>query len=119
MIRNKLKVQSHNDGIVRVYSVENVSAPPLMPKDGLVLKETLRYKERTVGLTRTQIAMQDGATVEYVLRCPLRRSVSAQDVAIPNDGKQYRVRRITYPEDVAPPVMDLELSEVTTKYDVT
>lgn len=118
MIRNPLKFQSHNDGVVKIYSVENISAPPDMPKEGLALKHTLRYKERTVGLTRANIAEQVGVTVAYVLRVPRLRDVSAQDVAIPNDGKQYRIRRVTYPEDIHPPVMDLELSEVKTVYDI-
>lgn len=108
-----------NDGVVKIYSVGNISQPPDMPKEGLVLKHTLRYKERTVGLTRQEIAQQAGVTVAYVLRVPRLRDVSAQDVAIPNDGNQYRIRRITYPEDVTPPVMDLELSETEVVYDIT
>ena len=119
MIKNRLNVQTHNDGIVKIYTVTNVSAPPLRPVEGLVEKAALRYKERTVGLTRSQIAMQDGVSIAYVLRVPCLRNVSAQDIAIPNDGKQYRIRRITYPEDIAPMVMDLELSEVVTVYDIT
>lgn len=118
MIKRKIDAQTHNDGTVKIYSVGNIAVPPLMPKEGLIHKSTLRYKERTVGLQRTQVAMQDGVTISYVLRCPMRRDVSAQDVAVPNDGKQYRIRRVTYPEDISPPVMDLELSEVTTVYDI-
>jgi len=38
--------------------------------------------------------------------------VSTQDVAIPNDGRQYRIVQVQYPEDVQPPVMDLTLEEV-------
>lgn len=118
MINNKLKSQSHNDGTVRIYNVANIAKPPDLPKEKLELKATLRYKERTVGLTRTNIAEQSGVKVAYVLRCPRQRAVSAQDVAIPNDGKQYRIRRVTYPEDIYPPVMDIELSEVETVYDI-
>ena len=118
MIRNRLKAQTHNDGIVKIYDVTNIATPPDRPKEGLTLKHILRYKERTVGLTRADIAEQAGVTVSYVLRVPRLRDVSAQDVAIPNDGKQYRIRRVTYPEDIAPPVMDLELAEVETVYDI-
>ena len=118
MIRNLVKAQSHNDGTVRLYSVGNISTPPLMPKEGLTHKASLRYKERTVGMQRYYTALQANVRVSYVLRCPLRRDISAQDVAIPNDGKQYRIVQVQYPEDISPPVMDLTLEELVQNYDI-
>lgn len=118
MIKNRLKAQTHNDGVVKIYTVANIATPPDRPKEGLTLKHTLRYKERTVGLNRFYTAMQAGVSVAYVLRVPLLRDVSPQDVAIPNDGKQYRIAQIQYPEGVSPPVMDITLQEVTTAYDI-
>jgi len=87
-----------------------------MPTEGITLKQTLRYHERTVGLTRYFAALQANIKVQYVLRCPRLRDVSAQDVAIPNDGRQYRIVQVQYPENVDPPVMDLTLEEVVTEY---
>ena len=113
------KPQTFNDGIVKVYVLTNTAAAGEMPKEGLTLKQTLRYKERTVGLNRYWTAQQANVTVKYVLRCPLIRGVSAQDIAIPNDGKQYRIVQVQYPEDVDPPVMDLTLEEITAKYDIS
>lgn len=118
MIRNRLKTQTHNDGIVKIYAVVNISPPPDRPKESLMIKHTLRYKERTVGLNRHYVAKQSGVDVAYVLRVPRLRGVSPQDVAIPNDGKQYRIEQIQYPEDISPPVMDITLREVTTVYDL-
>jgi hypothetical protein len=46
------------------------------------------------------------------------RDVSTQDIAIPNDGKQYRIVEIQYPEDVDPPVMDLTFEEIKQCYDI-
>lgn len=114
----KAKPQTHNDGIVKIYRVDNVSQPGNKPVEGLILKQTLRYKERTVGLTRTRLALQTGAEISYVLRCPRLRDVSPQDVAIPNDGKQYRITMVQYPEDTNPPVMDLELERLEHDYAV-
>jgi SPP1 family predicted phage head-tail adaptor len=116
MIRKK--AQTHNDGVVKIYSVENISPPGGMPKESLVLKEILRYHERTVGNQRYYQAKQAGAKVDMVLRCPLRRNVSGQDIAIPNDGKQYRVTFVQYPEDAEPPVMDLTLERTTQDYEL-
>lgn len=116
MIRKK--VQTHNDGVVKIYTVTNSAPPGGMPVEALTLKETLRYKERTVGNQRYYQAMQAGAKVDSVLRCPLRRDVSGQDIAIPNDGKQYRITLVQYPEDAEPPVMDLTLERTTQDYEL-
>lgn len=111
------KAQAFNDGVVKIYEVANISQPGEMPTEGLTLKKTLRYKERTVGLTRFWTAKQANVNVKYVLRCQRQRDTSAQDVAVPNDGKQYRIVQIQYPEDIDPPVMDLTLEELTQAYD--
>lgn len=112
------KTQSFNDGTVSIYGVENIAEPGKMPVEKIVLRETLRYRERTVGLTRRDYGRQDNAQIKYVLRCPRRRSVSSLDVAIPNDGKQYRIWNVQYPEDIDPPVMDVTLQELTAIYDI-
>lgn len=112
------KHQSFNDGVVKIYAVENISQPGGMPMEGIVLKQTLRYKERTVGLARRDYGRQDGAEIKYVLRCPCRREVSSLDIAIPNDGKQYRIWNVQYPEDIEPPVMDITLQELDAEYDI-
>lgn len=110
--------QQFNDGIVKIYEVTNTASDGSMPVEGIALKQTLRYKERTVGLTRRNFARQDNVVIKYVLRCPRLRDVSAQDIAIPNDGKQYRIWDVQYPEDIDPPVMDITLEEMKAVYDI-
>jgi hypothetical protein len=102
-----LKTQTFNDGVVKIYDLTG---------DVLALKRTLNYHERTVGMSRHYTAKQAQVKIAYVLRCPRLRDVSAQDIAIPLDGKQYRIEQIQYPEDVNPPVMDLTLEELTADY---
>lgn len=114
----KAKPQMHNDGVVKIYRVDNIAPPGSKPIEKLVLKRTIRYKERTVGITRVRLAKQTGAEVSYVLRCPRLRDVSPQDVAIPNDGKQYRITMVQYPEDANPPTMDLELERLEHNYEM-
>lgn len=116
MLRSK--AQTFNDGIVSIYSVTNMAAPGEKALAALTLKQTLRYKERTVGVSRFYAAMQENVKVAYLLRCPLLREISTQDIAVPNDGKEYRIVQIQYPEDVQPPVMDLTLEGVKTVYDI-
>ena len=110
------KAQAFNDGVVNIYNTTDASTSGNMPVEAVTLKHTLRYKERTVGFNRFFTVLQHAIKVQYVLRCPLIRGVTTQDVAIPNDGKQYRIVQVQHPEDVDPPVMDLTLEEVTTEY---
>lgn len=111
--------QMFNDGIVNIFSVENIANPGDKPKEGLTLKVgPLRYHERTVGMSRFWTAMQAAVQIDMVLRTPQIRSISAQDVAIPNDGEQYKIVQIQYPEDVDPPVMDLSLQRLEATYDL-
>lgn len=112
------KTQSFNDGVVSVYAVSNTAQSGDMPSETITLKQTLRYHERTVGLTRFFAAKQANVEIKYVLRCPMLRDISAQDIAIPNDGKQYRIVQVQYPEDVDPPVMDLSLEKLSQAYDI-
>lgn len=113
-----MKTQTYNDGVLNIYSVENIASPGEMPADKITLKESLRYEERTVGMTRFYAAMQNNVNIKYVLRAPRIRAVSTLDVAIPNDGKQYKIVQIQYPQDVEPPSMDLTLEELTPIYDI-
>jgi len=114
-----LKVKSSfNDGIVITYKVGNTALPGDMPKEGLILQQTLRYKERTVGLNRFYAALQNSIKVDLVIRCQQIRSVSTQDVAILQNGQQYEIKQIQYPEDVDPHVMDLTLERLGEAYGI-
>lgn len=114
------QTQSFKDGVVSIYSVGNIAEPGNMPKEGLILKVgLLRYEERTVGMGRFWSAMQNQARIDMVLRAPRIRSVSTQDIAIPNDGKQYEIKQVQYPPDVEPPVMDLSLERIDADYDIS
>lgn len=113
MIQNK--AQTFLDGIVKIYRVEEISQPGDMPKDGLVLKNTLRYHRRTVGVSRYYTALQAQQKADAVLRCPYRETVSTQDIAVV-DGKQYLITFIQRPEEIRPPVMDLTLSRLEKDY---
>ena len=103
--------------MVRLYTVENAAELGDAPKERLTLRHSLRYEERTVGVTRHYAAMQANDRVDMVLRCQ-RVPVSALDVAIPNDGRQYRITLIQHPKDVEPPCMDLTLRRLEMDYEL-
>ena len=110
------KTQTFNDGLVKIYAVENIAENGAMPVEKLKIKQQLRYHERTVGYGRFWTALQNNVRVKYVLRCQRLREISTQDIAIPNDGKQYRIIQVQYPEDITPPVMDLTLEKLEQEF---
>lgn len=112
--------QAFNDGIANIYSVENIALPGGKPKERLILKMgSIRYKERTVGMSRYWTAMQTHARIDLMLRMPQLRNVTVHDIIIPVDGEQYRIVQVQYPEDVVPAVMDLSLQRLDASYDIT
>lgn len=112
------KIQTYNDGVVRLYRADNAAAPGHAPMERPVLRGKLRYEDRTVGVTRHYAAMQAHERIDLVLRCP-RCPVSALDVAVPNDGRQYRITLVQHPRDVEPPSMDLTLQRLEMDYDLS
>ena len=119
----KAKFESFSDGMVSVYKVTDLAQPGDLPVEGLVLKQTLRYKERTVGLNRFYAALQNNIKVDFVIRCPEVRGLSEKNtdilVAILIDGQQYRVMQIQYIEDAQPPSMDMTLERLGENYAIS
>ena len=113
----KTLTQTFNDGIVMFYSVGNISDPGNMPKDGLTLKNTLRYEERTVGMNRFWGGLQVNVNVEQLIRVPRINAISSQDIAIINEN-QYRIKQIQYINSVEPPSMDISLERLEADYEI-
>lgn len=113
----KPKTQTFNDGVVDICSVENISQPGNMPKDGLVLKiKGLRYAEKTVGMNRYWTALQNQAQITQMIRTQRINSVNVHDVAVLN-GKQYDIVQIQYIQDIEPSCMDLSLQRLEVEYE--
>jgi len=108
---------------VSIYKVTDLAEPGDLPREGLILKNSLRYKERTVGITRYYAAMKEDIKIDSVIRCPEVRGLSdkATDilVAILIDGYQYEVKQIQYIEDARPPSMDLTLEKVGEQFAIS
>ena len=63
-------------------------------------------------------ASQNQVKVEKVLRVPRRAEISPQDVAVTQDGRQYRIELIQMAEGVYPPSLDLTLGTVEQIYEL-
>lgn len=104
----KHKTEAFTDGIVTIYDNANGAAFGNIPRDNLILRYTLRFRERIVGIKRYYAAMEEQIKVDRVIRCPRRDDTDALDAANIGD-KYYRIVQVQYPEDISPPVMDLSL----------
>lgn len=110
--------QNFEDGLASIYGVTDGAAPGYKPKPTLAKKVTLRYEERRLGIQRYYEGQQNQVQIERVIRVPRFSAVSSQDVAVTEDGKQYRVDLVQIVTDVFPSSMDLTLSRINQKYEV-
>ena len=109
--------QQFNDGIVKIYTVNDVSSPGYQPKEGLMLKFCLAFEERALGINRLYLSRQNHAEIKRVIRVQ-RVNISSQDVAITHDGKQYRVDTVQAVQGVYPPSLDVSLVAVEQNFEV-
>lgn len=104
--------QRYNDGMLTVYALTDSAAPGYQPKPELTQKITLRYEERRLGIQRYYAAAQSQQRIERVLRVPKTGKVSAQDVVMTEDGRQFRIEMVQIVPDVYPASVDLTLSRI-------
>ena len=104
--------QTFNDGILTVYDLTDGAAPGYQPKPQLTQKITLRYEERRLGIQRYYAAAQSQQRIERVVRVHRTGKVSAQDVVMTEDGRQYRIEMVQIVPDVFPASVDLTLSRI-------
>ena len=104
--------QRYNDGMLTVYALTDSAAPGYQPKPEMTQKITLRYEERRLGIQRYYAAAQSQQRIERVLRVPKTGKVSAQDVVMTEDGRQFRIEMVQIVPDVYPASVDLTLSRI-------
>ena len=110
--------QPFNSGVVDIYRVTDAGEPGYAPVPRLELRVKLHYEELKLGLIRFYSAKQNQVKVERVLRVPRRPEVSPQDVAVTEDGQQYRVELVQLAAGVYPPSLDLTLGAVEQIYEL-
>lgn len=110
--------QNFCDGIVKICRAADQAKPGYKPQQGLTHKVTLRYEERRLGIQRYYEGKQNQIQIERVIRVPRVNAVSSQDVAVTEDGEQYRIDLVQTVTDLYPESMDLTLSRIQQKYEV-
>lgn len=110
--------QPFNSGVVSIYRVTDEGESGYAPVPRLELRVRLHYEERKLGLIRFYSAKQVQVKVEKVLRVRRRPEISPQDVAVTQDGRQYRIELIQMAEGVYPPSLDLTLANIQQIYEL-
>ena len=104
--------QPLNDGTVRICDVVDVSEPGYRPVQKLHPKGALRYENQRVGISRFYSGMQNQIQVDKVIRVQKALVITTQDVAVTEDGTEYRIRQVQDVLDVYPRCLDLTLSRI-------
>lgn len=110
--------ESYNDGIVNIYTVQDGAAPGYRPVPVLVLVKRMRYQERYLGINRLYSGRQNQVDIQRVVRVQKVPGVSNQNVAITEDGQQYRIDSVQDVIGAYPPSLDLTLATVEQEYEV-
>ena len=110
--------ESYNDGIVSIYAVQDGAAPGYRPMPVLVLVKRMRYQERYLGINRLYSGRQNQVDIQRIVRVQKVPGVSNQNVAITEDGQQYRIDSVQDVIGAYPPSLDLTLATVEQKYEV-
>lgn len=104
--------QNYNDGVVSIYSVKDVAQPGYQPVPQRTLKVTVRYEEQRLGIQRLYSGRQNMVEIERVIRIPIAGKVDNQDIAVTEDGREYRIESVQSAMDVYPMSLDIALTKI-------
>lgn len=111
--------QNFGDGVVKIYTLTNSAQPGYQPVPALALKCVLRYEEQRLGIQRYYSGRQNQVEIERVLRVPRYGGITNQDVAVTEDGRQFRVDMVQNVTDVYPASLDLTLAKIEQEIEVS
>lgn len=103
-------------GLCKIYSLENTAAKGLKPVMKLVQKATAYYEERQVGVTRLYAALGANRRIDTLLRCFNTDVIVDGMVVIPQDGYQYQVDAVQ--KVIGKDAVDITLVRVEKLYEI-
>jgi hypothetical protein len=111
--------QTYNDGIVKLYCVQDTAETGRMPVRHETLVVQLDYENRSVGSSQFYQAAQAQIKIEKVIRVQRRPGVDTKMTAELEDGTKYDVARVQLITDCRPASLDLTLTEYSQAEDQT
>lgn len=113
--------QAYNDGMVAICRETDTALPGKLPQPRADQKIRLAYEERRLGLQRYWSAQAVEVRVDRVLRVQdpgQAGTINTQDIAVTEDGRQYRIEMVQLMTDVYPRSLDLTLQRIDPVYEV-
>lgn len=104
--------QPLNDGIVQICRVVDVSESGYRPVKKLEPIVTLRYENQRVGIQRYFSGMQNQIQVDKVIRVQKALEITNQNVAVTEDGAEYRIDLVQDVTGIFPRCVDLTLTRI-------
>lgn len=80
-----------DDGIVKIYGVEDIAKPGNKPKEALCFKASFCFSYAALGIQRHYAALKANELIESVICTYEDRGVRIYDVAVMEDGSQFRI----------------------------
>lgn len=105
-----------NNGFVAIYRIENVSEVGFKPVDRPILHQKYPFNYQTVGVKRAYEAAQAQCRLDELIKIPLDRAVSTQDIAV-IDCIQYEIKLVQHKYDTLPPTSWLSLVRLEAAYE--
>ncbi len=88
-----------DDGILKIYEIENVSENGKKPEKMLVKKSEHYFGFETLGIRRYFTALQAQRKIESVVNVPGWNAIVATDICVMEDGCQYKMAMVQLTKD--------------------
>ena len=112
----KTKFETLNDGVCRIYKLENTAEPGLKPNLEPVIYKKMNFAYKTIGVKRNYEALQAMVKLDEMIEIMLDRGVSTQDVVVIEDV-QYEIKQVQHKQDTFPHTSLLSLEKLEEDYD--
>lgn len=106
-----------NNGVVEIFRVENMADEGDRIQEKLVLYNKYNFGNRSIGMQRQYLAMQNDVNIKKLIRIPTTDStINTQMIAVIN-GTQYTIQQVQEVDDAMLNHLILTLTDVEDDYE--
>lgn len=88
-----------DDGILKVYRLEDIASKGDMPKEVLVYKSCFYFSFDNLGVTRYYTALQNNQRIESVINIEFNILIRIHDIVKMEDGSYFRIEMLQREKD--------------------
>ena len=105
-----------DDGILKIYSLENTAEKGDKPKEQLVYKSSFYFGYDELGITRYYTALTNNQRIECVVNIELDPNVRVLDVVEFEDGSLFRIQLLQRKKEDGLIYLKLSLERLNDEY---